>query len=331
MADVVDLTRAKRVIDRAAARKGGGYPVWVDALDLIAEPEPDREWVVDGLIERQGRILIAGSEGCGKSLLALTGAVQIAAGLPVWGSFPAGDPRRVVYLDLEMARASTRSRARLLTKQAKALGGQVIKHALVFCQRADGLDLGNRREAEGLFADVAKWEPELVVVDPLYKTSLHSLEEEKYVGPILGFLDGLRHRLGVALIIPHHLRKRAQGDGARGRDSSDIYGSSRLLRWPETIMLMNEDEMRVTKDRDATFEQTRAWRVTSGPRFPIGLESMGNTLEDQIESYIVAYGPVSATEVQTHVHRRRQVVVEAIAVLKTRGRIRKTGQKWEAV
>lgn len=327
MVDATQL-KAERILRRDAAKKERP-PVWVDATELTEEEEPNREWVVEGLLERQGRILLAGAEGCGKSLLALTLGVQVAAGLPPLVRFPATDPRAVVYLDLEMARSSTRRRLRAMEHQARAEGKALEAGSLLLCLRPDGLNLGSPREQRDLQAQIEKAEPELVIVDPLYKLTLTDSVYEREIKPTLQFLDRIRLEHGSGLILVHHLRKRSHGEGARGRDASDIFGSSVLLRWPETTFILTDDSLRVQKDRDDTFDGKRSWPVTHGPMWPIGLGEPRHAGEQEVEDYLAHMGSASGNQIARDVTGRRKDLLDAISRLEKQGRIVRRQNRWE--
>ena len=299
--------------------------VWVDALDLVAEPEPAREWVIEDFVERQGRVVLVGAEGAGKSLLALTLAVQAAAGHVVLDAFPVDLPRRVLYVDLEMARASTRRRLRPL-----AITSGLKRGALEVCLRPDGLRLEDPEERQAFFAHLERIEPDLVVIDPLYKLMETESVYERDTKPALQFLDLLRLQLGCAIVLVHHLRKRPQGEATRGKDSSDVFGSSVLNRWPETILSLSPTKLVVWKDRDATFGDFRAFAAKFGGHWPVSLYAPSTELEMRIYELLAEQeGSVGQSDVLRQMKVRKADVLDALRTLEAAGRIRKTMTGWE--
>lgn len=294
-------------------------PAWIDAVALVGESEVDREWVINDLIERQGRILLAGAEGAGKSLLALTAAVQAAANLNVLGRFGTDLPATVVYIDLEMARSSTRRRLRELSATAKLPDG-----ALYVLHRPDGLDVSSNRERRDLFALLDEVEPTLIVVDPLYKFMLTDSVYERDVRPTIQALDEMRVRYNASLILVHHLRKRAHGEANRGKDSSDIFGSSVLLRWPEVILTMaGDDVLRVVKDRDDTFHGIKSFPIKRGGAWPLSLENPSLTREEEIAQWLRSHGPASGNSVFAGVGGNKTAVLASLTKLDHTGAIRR--------
>jgi hypothetical protein len=300
-------------------------PELLDATVLADEPEPDHEWVIPDFIERQGRILLAGPEKCGKSLLALTLAVQAASGITALDFFPIESTPRVLYMDLEMARSSTRRRLRQLIISAK---GHLKPGALEILHRPDGFDVTT--DARHFSTALGHIRPDLIVIDPLYKLMVTDSVYERDVRPTLKWLDQLRKAFGCSIILVHHLRKRPQGESGRGRDASDIFGSSVLLRWPETLMLLDEDSLRVKGDRDATFGELNYFSVKRGGVWPIGLTSGG--LDGDIEAEILDYlqvGPTSGNELAKNVHHKRQKVGRMLQSLEHRKLIVRQGQGYK--
>src|SRR3990167_7384585 len=267
-APVVEVT--ERVITRLRAEKHRAE-TWIDAVDLIAEPEPEREWVINDFIERQGRILLAGAEGIGKSFVTLTLAVQAASGKePVLG--------------------------RVLTPR------------------------------------IADSEADLVVVDPFYKWTNPNPRDEAELLAALRVIDQWRLHHGVAVILIHHLRKRQSGEAGRGKDVSDMYGSSILSRWPETVMILTEDDrLKVEKDRDHTFADRPAFPLVRGGRWPFSLGDPGAAFSGPILGHLRDAGPTSGNALWGRIGGRTQDFYAAIRNLEREGRIRRSGQRWEAV
>ena len=325
-APVVEVT--ERVITRLRAEKHRAE-TWIDAVDLIAEPEPEREWVINDFIERQGRILLAGAEGIGKSFVTLTLAVQAASGKePVLGRFLTPYPCRVLYLELEMGRSTVRGRLRKLITSAGGLDHGAVELYL----RPDGVDLKSQKELRDLDTRIADSEADLVVVDPFYKWTNPNPRDEAELLAALRVIDQWRLHHGVAVILIHHLRKRQSGEAGRGKDVSDLYGSSILSRWPETVMILTEDDrLKVEKDRDHTFADRPAFPLVRGGRWPFSLGDPGAAFSGPILGHLRDAGPTSGNALWGRIGGRTQDFYAAIRNLEREGRIRRSGQRWEAV
>lgn len=316
MAQVVEL--------RSGARTRP--PTFVDATAMVAEDEPDRSWIIPGLIERQGRVLLVGAEKSGKSLLALTGAVQAAAGLKVWDRFETDIPPTVLYMDLEMTRSSIRRRLRGLTISAKLPDG-----ALYLLHTAGAMDLKSARERRDLYAQLDEVQPDVLFIDPLYKFMLTDAVYEKDVRPYIDAMDELRDRYDCGIVLVHHYRKRAHGEGKRGKDASDVFGSSILLRWPEMVLGLEEDALRAIYDRDDNWNGIKSFPLKRGGQWPISLQDPELDRAGAIAQWLRVHGPASGNAVSAGVGGNRVAVLNTLSELEVRGAIRRNlGGEWEA-
>jgi RecA-family ATPase len=300
--------------------------VLLDAVDFLAEPDPDRHWLIEGFIEPERRVLLVGAEGVGKSLLALTAAVQAASGIKVLDRFDVPFPINTLYMDLEMPRDLTRRRLRSLAHTAELQPGAL--HVLL---QPDGLNLLDEEDREQLFAYLQEVQPELIVVDPFYKLSLLGSSKEEDVKPVFGFLDQIRKDFGTAVVLVHHLRKRAQGEASRGKDTSDVYGSALFLRWPETIVVLAEEWLGVAKDRANTFEWVGGFPIKRGGHWPIQIMAPRATAQKaDILKYIEENGPCVANDVVRDVPMRREDILKALRLMEIAGLIQRRAGYLEA-
>lgn len=303
----------------------GGYRL-VDATAFADEPDPERRWVIPGLLERHGRILMVGAEGSGKSLLAITLAVQAAAGKEVLGRFEMDWPMRTVFMDLEMGPSSQRRRLRPLR-----ISAGLQPDSLFLLRAEEGIDSASQRETRQITAVLKDFAPDLVIVDPLYKLTNTDSTYERESKPVLRFLDHIRSEFDCGLILIHHLRKRGQGEATRGKDASDIYGSSVWLRWPESLFIMREDTLVVEKDRDQIIPKGTTFPIKRGGQWPISLLDPNEPPDELIYQALVEAGPMSRSQIQKQVHRRTQTVSDAINRLAVQGRISQNGSdRWRA-
>lgn len=297
-----------------------------DGLAWAHDPQPDRVWKVDGLLEEESRLVIAAPEGFGKSLLALTMGVQAAMGLKVLGRWQPALPQLTYYYDCEMPAASIRRRVRQLAISAKLEAG-----AIAIAHEPDGMDLTSKQEQRRITEELEELPPDILIVDPLYKLFAGDIREERHVKPALLFLDRLRGRFGCAIVLLTHMRKRMSGETERGRDLSDLLGSSVLARWAEMIWYIGEAEATVRKDRDDTIGLGTTFTLLKGGEWPIGLAVGEKELSVKIVEFIELEGrPVTGGQIVQAVGLRKATVIEAIRDLRESGRLEQTeGGKWK--
>jgi putative DNA primase/helicase len=193
------------------------------AMDLPA-PRPILESAHGPLLTSKSLALLHGPRGIGKSLVALGIAWAAATGGRFLG-WQAPQPRRVTYIDGEMAAAELRERMRLFGRGPETMPG-TMPDTLTFLlgdlhSKSEGLpDLGT---LDGQYALLKQWTdwPDLLVLD-----NLASLVAPRYA-PRQGGADHwsalqrlLLHlrRRGTAVLIVHHSDRAGQPRGTSRRE-----------------------------------------------------------------------------------------------------------------
>ncbi len=178
--------------------------------DLLRMDIPPRGHVLYPVIPEQGLVMIHAMRGIGKTFCALTIAVAVASGGTVFGRWKAEQPRRVLFLDGEMALWSMQQRlAAILDANINALpeGDSPLDEnlRLINPDMQPDFIMPNLATAEGQemvepYVNAA----DLVIVDnlaTLARTGKANSEDEWW--PIQGWLLSLRRRGKSALLIHH--------------------------------------------------------------------------------------------------------------------------------
>ena len=199
-------------------------PRLIHARDLMVARLPERQMLIDPLFTTKTLALLYGPRGLGKTFVAMGIAWAAASG----GSFldwRASQPRRVVYLDGEMAAAEMRDRL--------ALFGPVPE-TLMFMLADLGTaaaipDLGTPRGQADLLALFPQDRPQLLVIDNLASLVGFRSRDPDPWRTVQRFLMMLR-RLRIAVLIVHHANKRGQQRGTSRRE--DIVDLVMAIRRP---------------------------------------------------------------------------------------------------
>jgi hypothetical protein len=175
-------------------------------------PRLDGRPLVKGLLDREQTGIFIGESGCGKTFLALDGALHVAAGLPWFGRKVSQGA--VVYVAAEAGR-SIENRV-IAWRDAHDLDGKDIAFAII----TSPLDLchAERRDADALIAAIrgAGIKPVLLVIDTVSRALAGGDENSSAdMGALVRSLDHLRDELGAHVLGVHHLGKDT-GKGARG-------------------------------------------------------------------------------------------------------------------
>lgn len=206
-------------------RRAAAGPVELDAL--LAEPEPEYDWLVPGLLERGDRLILTGPEGGGKSTLLRQMAVQLSSGIHPFTLERLG-PVRTLLVDLENSRAQVRRKLRPLRLAA---GDAYPGDGAVIQVEPQGTDLyGHPADADWLAAMVEQAKAELLLIGPHYKLAAGDPTSEEVANRVRGVLDRLRDSYGLALVLEAHTPYAGNGNRERVKRP---YGASLWSRWPE--------------------------------------------------------------------------------------------------
>lgn len=192
----------------------------MDLLPRFAAPEfaaltlPEREAILDPILSSKSLALLYGPRGLGKTFVALGIAWAAAAGASFLG-WRAQRPRRVVFVDGEMAADDLRERLALFGPPPATLD-------LIVADLADGF-MPDLAHYDGQMRLMASWgEPELIVLDNLASLAGWRSGDADRWHELQNFL-GILRRQGRAVLMVHHANKRgAQRGSSRREDLLDL-------------------------------------------------------------------------------------------------------------
>ena len=202
----------------------------VDADTLLTTPMEKTSFLVDGLIP-QGVTLLCGASKVGKSWLMLHLGLQVAQGLPIWGSTTSACD--VLYLCLEDTYARIQNRLYRLTDSAP----ENLRFAVMSGRIGSGL--------EQQIEDYLKEYPNtrLIMIDTLQKVR-NTQALNNRVGIYgsdyddIGSIKRLADSAGIAIILVHHLRKQQDS----GDPFNEVSGTVGITGAADTMLVLKKDE-----------------------------------------------------------------------------------------
>lgn len=186
--------------------------------ELVEADLPEPDMVLDPWLPAQGLAMIAGPTGSGKTMLMMACAIAIAGGGEMIG-WKAKQPRRVLYVDGEMALRDIQVRARTILEGLGLSLVQVADRLTFLCSVDQEAGLGSLSRPEVrtmIMNELLKTNSEVLVLDNL--SCLLNSDDENDAGSwvdIQKWLLSLR-RKGYTVVFLHHTGK-AQKD-AKGHD-----------------------------------------------------------------------------------------------------------------
>jgi hypothetical protein len=195
---------------------------WVMVTDLLAEPERETEYLVEGLLIDGGTSLVAAKPKVGKSTLAQNLAFSVARGEPFLGR-----PTRrgsVLYLALEEKRSELR-------RHFEMMGARNGDEIAFYVSRAPDAAF------EWLRAEVVKRKPVLIVVDTFQRFArLRDINDYAGVTNALYPLTHLARESGAHLMLTHHAKK------SDGKDGDAVLGSTGIFGAVDTLLEMRRSD-----------------------------------------------------------------------------------------
>lgn len=210
------------------------------------DPEPDdARWLVRDLWGAAAVGIIGGAPKCCKSWLGLDLAISVASGTACLGRFDVESPGPALVYLAEDALPRVRDRVAQICQQRGLSLPALDLHVVT----TPSLRLDLARDQQALDSTLSALQPRLLLLDPLVR--LHRLDENSAgeVSGLLGFLRELNRRHQVALVLVHHMAKRARRDPGQA-----LRGSSDLHAWTDSacyLVRRGDHHLRLTVEHRA--------------------------------------------------------------------------------
>ena len=232
----------------AGAREAGPGPLRAPDLMRLAAPEVER--LVGPLVVRGYRTVVGGGTGAGKTRFCMQLAAAAVNGVEFLGYKGAGGLTLLV-LDLEQGVSTAKKRL--------AEVGLADSDRTHYWRHPGGLLITDPEIANEVEAVIAEINPDIVLVDPLYKLHGGDPNSEQDMKPTFLLLDRWREKYGFAIVLVTHARKGADDHGVL--TTNDIAaGSTVIIRGAEIIMGIvfsepGKSKLYFFKDRDNGAEE----------------------------------------------------------------------------
>jgi len=203
-------------------------PLTGDALiKALTTAKDARLYVADNLIYEQTITMLASDPGIGKSTITVQMAVELAAGLPVFGVFHVPRPMRVLLSQNERSALETLERIEALSNKLP-----IVKENLFITDGYQGLNLLVPDQAQ-LFRECVKRDcpgADVIFLDPIYCLVAGGLKDDVPASAFTKCMSVLQRETKAALWYNHHTVKASysshKGDKIEREDP--FYGSQWL-------------------------------------------------------------------------------------------------------
>lgn len=228
----VGTLAAKVASEFIAIRDGGAAAsddiTAVTARELLEQQDDEPDWLIPNLLEKRDRLILTGEEGLGKSHMLRQIAVHVAAGLDPFHDKGTLTPGRALIVDCENTWSQVRRKLRPAIEFASVRGqADTADRIVVDC--TNRMDITRDRDLARIHQLLDAYQPDVVVIGPLYRLVPRALQTDDDTAPVLAALDTIRDR-GAALLMEAHAGHALKGGHVRDMRPR---GSSSLMGWPE--------------------------------------------------------------------------------------------------
>lgn len=205
----------------------------------IFAPLPPYPWLVPGLHLAPGRItLLNGYADVGKTVIAMTVAIAVASGSPVWGVYAPARAGRVLHMNGEIGSYIARERYQRIARGYGLDVQQLTASGALELANYPELKLDDKDFEDRLRAKCEGFS--LVVIDSLRAFSGGLDENAKEIGVALLMLARVSEATGATIVVLHHNRKPSKDDVGGAKMS--ISGSSSILGGAECAFVMTAEK-----------------------------------------------------------------------------------------
>lgn len=225
-----------------------GLPPIESLENLWNEIPPLAPELIEGVLRKGHKMLLAGPSKAGKSFALIELAICISEGLP-WLGFPCAQGK-VLYINLEVDRASCLHR---FHDVREAMGAPSSHSVTVWNLR--GYAISMNRLAQKIITRFHGKGYTVVIVDPIYKVLTGNENKAYDMTQFCNYFERVAVELGCAVIYCHHHSK---GDQSWKRAMDRASGSGVFARDADALLDVTELELPPEQRRD----DVSAWRIT---------------------------------------------------------------------
>jgi len=193
--------------------------------DIMRLNQPPENFTLPGMLQKNERLVLTGTEGGGKSVFVyqlLTGA---AFGVDTL-TLEKHEPKRVLFLDVENNEFQAKNN---LDKIVPTLQQMTDVQPEWRSMKRRVVNLLATKDRADVIRRVVHYNPDILYMGTAYKLTDVADEQHRAVRAIQSVVDRIRQEVSCSIVIEHHAGHGFQNDRNKMRPE----GSSYWLRWPD--------------------------------------------------------------------------------------------------
>lgn len=195
-------------------------------IEAMSATKNKRKAIAEGFLYEQTILMIAADPGTGKSTVATQVAVELSAGLPVFGIYKVPKPVKVLYVQTERSLIELIERLEVIHKVMP-----IVKENLYITSEYQMFNLLNFEHVKVLIECILRDCPEVEVIfiDPIYPMVSGGLSKDEPASAFTKGMNLVQKATGAILWYNHHTVKPSYSpDGAKMEKQDPFYGSQWL-------------------------------------------------------------------------------------------------------
>ena len=213
--------------------------------EFFGKDIPPVEYIVEGVLQKEGRTMISASMNVGKSFFLQNLALTIASGQAKFLNKFEVKKARVLYLDLEMGESALKQRFLQMCNE--------LKTEDLFVKFEAGLDLLDSNDQKTLEKWISELKIDVLIIDPIGDAWSGDENNKQEVGKLTTYLNILKTKFKLSIVISHHWKKKTRDIKKGGEMAS---GSYKWGAWLDQHITLEGDIKNVTvnceKSRNAS-------------------------------------------------------------------------------
>lgn len=270
-----DRTDRNRRLSDLIARARFKYPTEVEiAEDVIPlygvlsflQTDVEIAWIIEGLLQEQGYMLLTGPAGVGKTQFSLRCAIALALGRDFL-DFKVTRPCRILFFSLEMGHADLKFFVSTMCTGMDEAELMLLEENLILAPVGEAFYLDNLAAQEQFKEIVDAVGVDGVFVDSIGSTTTGGISDEITVKRLMDFNDRLRQEKDIFTWYIHHNRK-AQGENKKPNKLADVYGNQYLVNRATSVYCLwpvNKSVIEVIPLKKRLSPLEDAWQITRTP------------------------------------------------------------------
>ena len=223
------------------------FPLWGKPLKILSESVPEHKFIIEGLLYEHDSLLISSDSGKGKSLISIQVAMQLSAGLPVFGCLQTSGRKRIWYMQMERHQNESLER---MNKLSPSIAWSCDNFFLD--TEVQILNFINPSHYAIVEARGVEIDPDVIFIDPLYGIA-QGLSQDKIAAEVSKCLTMLKKKLNCAIWINHHIVKDTFDNKGKKIQKDDPFYGATWIKAHVTgsyLMIQTETGVEMIKKKD---------------------------------------------------------------------------------